>query len=436
MADVQVAVGHTIRPWRGELQRYARDFVTGVQIQVYRDSRAIQAAHFDALLLDASSSLLDGALMAHCAERQIPVAAVYDRRDDADGSERARIKALGVSIVDPSTLDDLLVTFSRRGPLGRETAAAGPIVAPAERDGGSGYVVAVGGPGGAGTTEVGVGLASAFAKTGRTILVDIDEVRPSVARRLGLTLAPHVVNAADEVGYLWESASATELNDQLSAQLARPAVANPKGLPFDVIAGLPTGADWPSLQPERLANLVTVLRRVYAVTILRLGPSLEDLGRWVDRFGVSRRGAAVADRIVSVADGSPTGIAESVDWLAELRDVTTTPVDLVVNRVPSGKFRQAELAEVLEQAVGSGIASVNTVRFDKTLPDRSWFGDLPTKGVAFKDISSIVGQITRPEKEPLPPPPVEAEPVGLDAVDEVVDLRAAEPAADAAAESR
>ncbi len=437
MNDVQVAVGHTVRPWRSELQRHARDFVTGVQIQVYRDGRALQAAHFDALLLDGSSSLLDASLMAHCAEHQIPVAAVYDPRDDADGSERARVKALGVSMVHPSTLDDLLVTFSRRGPAGTDAAEAA-VTDPVEPTTSPwlGQVIAVGGPGGSGTTEVAVGLAAAAAASGRTILVDIDELRPSVARRLGLTLSPHIINAIDEVSYLWRTSDQHALDAQVAAVLARPAVANPHGLPFDVIAGLPSASEWASVPPDRLADLLTVLRRLYATIVLRLGPSLEDLSRWIDRFAASRLGAREADRIVSVADGSPTGVAESLDWLAELHEVTDTSVDLVVNRVPPGKFRRAELAEVLEQAAGSSVASVSSIRYDKTLGDRSWFGELPTKGVAVKDISTIAGRLLDRRRNPLPPPTENGGTAeDADAPSEIIDLRSDEHADDVTVET-
>lgn len=404
MTDVKVAVGYTVRPWRSELQRHARDFVTGVQIQVYRDGGALQAARFDALLIDGSSSLLDASLMRHCAERQIPVAAVYDPRDDADGSERARVASLGVSMVHPSTLDDLLVTFSRRGPGAQPEEAPASDAPPETASTWLGRVVAVGGPGGAGATEVAVGLAAAAASSGRTILVDIDELRPSVARRLGLTVSPHIVNAVDEVSHLWRSSDQSMLNTRIAGVLAGPAVANPHGLPFDVIAGLPSASEWASVPPDRLADLLKALRKVYATILLRLGPSLEDLSRWIDRFGASRLGAYEADQIVSVADASPTGVAESVDWLAELHDVTDTPVDLVVNRVPPGRFRRAELAEVLEQAVGTSVASVNTVRLDKSLPDRSWFGEVQTKGVAHKDISSIARQLLGPPRDAVSPP--------------------------------
>lgn len=401
MSDVQVAVGYTIRPWRSELQRHARDFVTGVEIQVYRDHRALKAAHFDALLLDGSSSLLDASLMMHCADRQIPVAAVYTPEDDADGSELARVEALGVSIVDPSALDDLLTTFSRRGPVEPGASTRTELPPPqADLPVRTGQVIAVGGPGGAGTTEVAVGLATAASQKGRTILVDVDEMRPTVARRLGLTLTPHIVNAVDDVSYLARSATTADLDARVAAVTARPAVANPKGLPFDVIVGLPSSAEWQSLQPERVIDLLLILRRLYATVILRLGPSLEDLTRWVDRFGVSRACAADADRVVSVADGSPSGVAESVDWIAELREVTQTPVDLVVNRVPSGRYRRAEMTEVLEAAVGASVASVHSVRYDKTVPDRSWFGDLPRKGTAFKDISAIADAIVASQPEP------------------------------------
>ncbi len=435
MADVVIAVGHTIRPWRGELQRYARDFVTGVTIQVFRDQRALDATRFDALLLDGSSSLLNPSLMEQMADRQIPVAAVYDRDEDRDGEEYRKIEALGVSMVEPGALDDLIVTFSRRGPAqATGDAAPGPAATTADAPTISvnGTVIAIGGPGGSGTTEVAVMLAARMAAKKRsTILVDIDEFRPSVARRLGFALTPHIVNAVEALSYLSPYATAEEIRGRIQGVLAEAAVANANGLPFDAIAGLPSGSDWHSIAPDRIPSLAQALSRAYEVVILRLGPSLEDLSRWIDRFGASRSAVLAADRVISVADASPTGIAESIDWLADLRELTDEPIRVVVNRVPPGKFRKAEMVETLERAIGEGVVGIHTVRFDKTLPDRSWFGDLPSHGNAMKDIDRIASALTPADvapAEPPPPPPPDApsssdEPDEATGYEHVIDVR-------------
>lgn len=426
MADVNVAVAYTIRPWRNELQRYARDFVTGVQIQVYRDMRQLERAQFDTLLLDATSAALDPGFMARLAEEQIPVAAVYDLADDPHGTELAKIQASGVSTVESQSLGDLLVTISRRTPVadrGHTVQPEGPSAeSPAsDRAQTIGTTIAIGGPGGAGVTEIAVGLANAMSDRFRTILVDVDEMRPSVARRLGLGLAPHIVTATEEIGHLEASMPAGTIRQRVDAVLAQPAVANPNGLPFDVISGLPTSTDWPSMSVEGVENVILALRKVYDVVLLRVGPSLEDMSRWVDRFAVSRMAAATSDRIVSVADGSPTGIAESLDWLADLHELRTSGIDLVVNRVPAGKFRRAELAEVLTSAVGEdAVSTVSTVRFDKALPDRSWAGALATRGPSTKDIAALA-RLIAPQAQPQPEPPAKATEAGED---QVIDLTA------------
>ena len=425
MADVNVAVAYTIRPWRSEIQRYARDFVTGVQIQVYRDMRQLERAQFDTLLLDATSAALDPGFMARLAEQKVPVAAVYDVADDPHGTDLARIRASGVSTVDSQSLGDLLVTISRRTPVvdrNRATPAGGTVDdgAVAQQAQTVGTTIAIGGPGGAGVTEIAVGLAHAMSDRFRTILVDVDEMRPSVARRLGLGLAPHIVTATEEIGHLETTLPLATVRERVAAVLAQPAVANPNGLPFDVISGLPTSTDWPSMSVEGVENVIIALRRIYDVVLLRVGPSLEDMSRWVDRFAVSRLAAATSDRIVSVADGSPTGIAESLDWLADLHELRTTGIDLVVNRVPSGKFRRAELTEVLTAAVGEdAVSTVSSVRFDKALPDRSWAGALATRGPSTKDIAALARRIApQPHARPdaVPSPPVAA------GEDQVIDL--------------
>jgi MinD-like ATPase involved in chromosome partitioning or flagellar assembly len=366
--------------------------------------------------------------MARLAEQQIPVAAVYDVADDPHGTELAKIQACGVSTVEPESLGDLMVTISRRTPVIARGGHAAPADAPVS-DGSTaqqaqtvGTTIAIGGPGGAGVTEIAVGLAHAMSDRFRTILVDVDEMRPSVARRLGLGLAPHIVTATEEIGHLGTSMPVATVRQRVDAVLAQPAVANPNGLPFDVISGLPTSTDWPSMSVEGVENVIIALRRVYDVVILRVGPSLEDMSRWVDRFAVSRMAAATSDRIVSVADGSPTGIAESLDWLADLHELRTTGIDLVVNRVPSGRFRRAELTEVLTAAVGEdAVSTVSSVRFDKALPDRSWAGALATRGPSTKDIAALA-RLIAPQTRAKPEPPL---PVRKPTADnEVIDFTA------------
>ena len=46
-------------------------------------------------------------------------------------------------------------------------------------------------------------------------------------------------------------------------------------------------------------------------------PLIEDLQRWGDRFGVSRRVLAIADVVVGCCEPTPRGVLRYLDWIAE-----------------------------------------------------------------------------------------------------------------------
>ena len=84
-----------------------------------------------------------------------------------------------------------------------------------------------------------------------TVLVDCNESSPGVARRLGLQLQPHVLDAVEV---------ATAGGDVRSV-LAQPAesVAAAK-LPFDVVAGLPAPSEWQRWSPASADVLLAACR--------------------------------------------------------------------------------------------------------------------------------------------------------------------------------
>ena len=103
----------------------------------------------------------------------------------------------------------------------------------------TGTVTVVGGPPGAGQREVAIGLAAALGEVMSVLLIDANESSPGVARRLGLRLQPHLLDAVDLVA-----------GGDIASALARPAPQlTSSKLPFDVVAGLPAASEWQRCSP-------------------------------------------------------------------------------------------------------------------------------------------------------------------------------------------
>ncbi|HVM02181.1 MAG TPA: hypothetical protein VM263_05870, partial [Acidimicrobiales bacterium] len=348
MGDLSVGVVFSARPWRAELQRYVRDHVVGVALRLVRDPRVGLDEDVDVMVVDDEASFLTAAYVAALRARAVRVVGVYDPAAPDDAG-RVHLERLGVDLALPLGCgpEELVAVLRAVAPEGVEERF-GELVAGLDLDVGpraGGRVVAVGGPPGAGATEVAVALAAAAAGGRAVVLVDVDEVNPGVARRLGLSLHPHLLDALDAVR---DPGPAPGGPGALAEALARPALASAEALPFDVVVGLANREDWALARGGDVAVLLDALRPRWDAVVVNLGPHLEDLGRWVERFGASRAALGVADAVVGVCEASPRGVLRFLDWLAEASPlVPSRPVHAVVNKVPRSGFRAAEVVERL-----------------------------------------------------------------------------------------
>ena len=362
-------------------------------------------AHFDALLLDGSSSLLDARswttaptirsrLLRSTALRTTPTAAsaLGSRLSASPWSTRPRSTTCSSPSAGsgPST--------EHVGPLGISDATPR---CPRNR----GQVIAVGGPGGSGTTEVAVGLATAASAEGPD--------HPGRRRRDPTQRGPPTRADADashrQCRGRPEPSCAERRPDVLDTRIAAVMAASGRGQPQGASLRRDRrashGAEWPVCNPSESTGYLVVLRRRYATIILRLGPSLEDLSRWIDRFGVSRLGAPKPTGWSrSPTAPPPEWPRASTGWPSCARSPRHRSTSSSIGRPPVG-FRRAELTEVLEAAVGTRCRQRHSVRFDKTLPERSWFGDLPAKGIALQGHRRRSPARSSPAPASVPPPP-------------------------------
>ncbi|MEW6474326.1 MAG: hypothetical protein AB1679_18900 [Actinomycetota bacterium] len=400
--ELTIGAAFTPRDWRASLQRHVRDHVAGVALRVIRDARMAVEEQIDVLVVDDEAPFLSPLLMSSLRERGIAVVGLYDP-EDVDGAGEGILARLGVEVklaVDAAP-EELLAAVREAtardddlDPRFEEVIAGLDLDDPtAVAAGGSGSVVAVGGPGGAGATEVAVALAQVWASTSRTILVDVDEVAPGVARRLQRALHPHLLTALDGLRGAAIAAPDGEEGDLLDASLARPLGSAPE-LPFDVLAGLADPRDWPLVGPDDIDAVLGLLARRWSTVVVNLGPHLEDLSRFVDRYGPSRAALARSDHLIGVCEATPRGVLRFLDWLVDaVALVGDRPVDVIVNRAPRGGFERAEVGDALQEHAGPRLASVTFAPDDKRVSKAAWDGRLVPHGRFLRAITEAAAHV-------------------------------------------
>jgi CO dehydrogenase nickel-insertion accessory protein CooC1 len=399
MADLAIGVLYSARPWRAALQRYVRDHVAGVTLRLVRDSRMLQEEEVHVVVLDDETTFLTPAFVAALRERGVKVAGVYDPAE-AGPAGPALLARLGVDATVPSTLtsEDLFARLAELAPEAGVDDQFRDLVASLEMTSddalGGPTTVAVGGPPGSGATEIAVALADIASRTRPTILADVDEVHPGIARRLGLALHPHLLTVLDAMRGVSMEQPATA-GDPIGAGLAQPVVGSLHTRPaFDVIVGLANRKDWPLVRGDDVRLFLKALVARWPTVIVNLGAHLEDMSRWVDRFAASRAAGEVADVVVAVSDASPRGLLRFFDWLAELSEVAPDRrVVGVVNRAPRSKFRQVELVDQMRTNADRWLDSVFVVPDDPRVGRAAWDGVLVPRGRFVRAVERIAGDV-------------------------------------------
>lgn len=390
---LHVGVALSPRPWRGDLQRHCRDHVADIVISLLHQGS--DAREVDVVIVDDDTSWLSPPFVNQIGDHGQSVIGIYDP-DEADGYGRAHLARVGISCQLPASVDveDLVDLIRQQRPdpelagrfeaLTSKFASRRPI---ADRE-----VLAVGGPAGSGATEVSLALAQQLARDGRRpVMVDVDETHPSLARRLGLGLHPHLLTAVDIVRKETSSIIVEGNEDPTFADCLASSALGDRTLPFDVIVGLAAREDWALTRADDVSELLTELSAQWPAVVVRLGPHLEDLSRYVDRYEISRTAAARADRLLAVCDGSSTGLLRFVDWLVDaLSLVGDKPVDVVLNRVPSSSGAQGQLLDQLRKIAGPRLDRIVCVGRDRRVERAAWDASLAVRGPFLSAIGALV----------------------------------------------
>ena len=381
MAHLTLGVVASPRPWRAELQSHLNNHVAGIHLRVLREPQAAAEEHLDVLVVDDVTSFLTRNLLRTLRQQNVRVVGVYDP-DAEDGFGARYLDDLGVDLTLPSTISaaDLVSAVESFGPSIATDDDLALLVESAfgaedETEDGRGSVVVVGGPiGGSGVTEVAIALAASFARRQEsTVLLEVDEVGPSLAPRLLYDLEPNVLTALHDVHH-----GTATLNGVFGVRTSRAA-----DITFAVVPGLAMVADWPLVRGDELVVLIDELSRRFVHVVVAAGPILEDLGgNGPERFGASRASIVTATHLVGVCAPSPLGVLRLLEWWAELQQLTPgIPVSVAVNRAPASAYRRQQLEqEIRENVAPELVRSLMFLPEDERVTRGAWDGTPAARG--------------------------------------------------------
>jgi len=388
-----IVMAHSPRSWARSLKQHVIDHGGGRIMASIMSAEDALSPGYDVFVADDTTSFLSRKLVAELRALSVAVVGVYDP-EEAEGRGRERLIELQVDEVvaadaspaeflrvlawtsarHASTDDDgfsVLVADMMTGDRARSNPRSGPATSP------RGSVVAVtGASGGVGATEIALGVASCVG--GRAILIDADDVGPSVAQRLGLPVHPNLRSAVDVVtnqdGYL---------DDAL--------IPVPAG-GFAVVGGLANRRDWFEVRPADVSEAVLELARTHDHVIVNVSSRLEDLPSigGPARYGVTRSLLTLADVIILVSAPSPIGVARVVDWFAEAKPlVEATPVHVVFNGLRANLYKSAQIEDELRHVYQT--RSIHFVPHDRRLAHATWQGALVGRGPFLRAVAKLAG---------------------------------------------
>jgi MinD-like ATPase involved in chromosome partitioning or flagellar assembly len=361
MSEPALALALSARDWTDRLHRFLADH-GGARVRVTAlGPEDLEAEMFDVLLIDDSCSFLTPRLVEQVRRRGGGVIGVFDPVEFVDGKERLR--ELGVTDVIEATAhpDEFLQVIrgaSQRiiAPIGEPVGAAHP----ASDSSRLGRLIVVGGPpGGAGVTEMAIGISHRLGSSGgRVALIDADDATSSVAQRLGLSVHPNLLTAIDGV----------EQGRGVAAWF-QPA----GGHTFAVLAGLATGVEAADVRAHRLLPVLQEALGSFDTVVVTLATVPEHArGRENGRTSSGSAVLAAAGRAVAVGTASPVGVTRLLDWIAVHGNTSRVRFDVLVNRAPRDRYRRAELVEEITRTYRP--RSLALIPFDPAVEEAGWEG--------------------------------------------------------------
>lgn len=372
--EPEVALVFSSEPWFEDLHRHLTDHGGARVRQVVMDPALALGDQYDTLVVSHRWPALTRRFVDEVHARARSILGVYD---PAEPAGRDHLVALGVddviandvpvsAFVEPLTA---LAPNTRREP--QDSSCDDAVDADASVAGiGSGVdqgrLVAIGGTPGAGRSEVAIALGDALgARGGRVLLVDSDEIGPSLGQRLGLPIEPNVRSAIESV-------------EHAVGEPAR--CVHPVTSRLDVLCGLPNVALWSQIRPGEVLDVIRVLGATYRHVIADVASTVEELdGSARGRYGMTRAIVAEATSLVGVGIATPVGVSRLLGWVAAVRLVNSdAAIHLLVNRSSGKPFLEAEIDHEVRRTFEP--ASLSFLPDDRKLDAAVWAAQLVRRG--------------------------------------------------------
>jgi MinD-like ATPase involved in chromosome partitioning or flagellar assembly len=378
MAEPEIALVFSADPWVEALHRHCSDHGGARLRQLLVDPELALDEEYTTLVTGHRWPALTPALVDELHRHGRTVLGVWDR---AEPESRALLVAVGVdglvaSDAAPREIVDAIAALPRANEP-RPASIDGPVEARGGRR------VVVGGPTGAGSTEIAIGVAHALHELGRrTVLVDVDDAAPGVAPRLGLALEPNICTAVDAVEYRTGS-----LADAVTRRTD-----------FDVVSGFPAPSGWTRFRPPEVLRVVHALARDYEAIVLDVAAPVRHeraTGDAAPHAALARAVMDDADTLVGVASANPVGVGRFVAWLADVMPFAReADLHVVVNRAPSSAYRRGEIrSEILACVHPRTFAFVPA---DRRVDDAAWSGAVARKGPFARALREVTAGLVAP----------------------------------------
>ena len=373
MREPEVALAFTADVWVEELHRHLTDHGGArVRTLLVEPEGALEES-YDVLVAGHRWPALTRALVAEIHAHGRAVVGVHDREEVAS---REHLIALEVdTVVESDAGPDAFVRAiaSVAGPRD-DRSRARPISATRR----AGRLVTVGGPPGAGRTEIALELALALGRRTSVVLLDADDVAPAVGPRLQLPIEPNLRTAIDSVEHGRGELERCVLVERTSH--------------LRIVTGLPNASAWAQVRPGEILRVVDRLTDGADVIVADGAGIVEDVatGTARGRFATARMLVGEADVVVAVCDPSPHGVGRLLAWsVAALALAPGASVVVAVNRAPGARFRRGELYEEITKSLP--LVDVVFVPADARVGDAAWNGT----GVRRGPFTRAVGEIAR-----------------------------------------
>jgi MinD-like ATPase involved in chromosome partitioning or flagellar assembly len=380
MAEPEIALVFSPETWVEQLHRFVTDHGGARVRHVVVDPAVALAEPYRTLVVSWRWPALTRGFVSELHDQGRAVLGVFDREEPV---ARELLASAGVDAIVES--DAPMSEFVARlvalelDDASHAVHARPPAIRGDDRPGRGAHWITVGGPAGAGTTEIAIELARALARR-RVVLVDGDEVAPALAIRLALPIEPNLRVALEAVEH-----GIGQLDDALlTVDDGR----------FTVLTGLPNVAAWPQLHPPEVLRVVRALGDEHDVVVLDTAAPLDDLPVAPrPRYAVTRALVTECDVLVAVGTATPLGVVRLLAWIADsavLRPGLATHV--VLNRAPRDAHRRMQLeAEVLRSFGADLLVSVPG---DRRVEAAAWAGTVVANGPFRRALAPLAHSVT------------------------------------------